>query len=97
MAVKPWIGQIAEPENHNEINKDKPDASYAMEYVYGYRTDNCRQNAYFNNNMQATYYAAAVGVILDHESNTQKFFGGGESDDTRRYAPGEMKMHSDDI
>jgi hypothetical protein len=24
MAVKPWIGQIAEPTNHNEVCKDPP-------------------------------------------------------------------------
>jgi hypothetical protein len=40
---------------------------------------------------------AALGVILDHASNTQKFFGGGECDDTRRMASDEMEMHNDDI
>jgi len=25
MAVKPWIGAVVEPDNHNEVNKDKPD------------------------------------------------------------------------
>ena len=25
MAVRPWIGQVAEPDNHNEVNHDKPD------------------------------------------------------------------------
>ena len=42
MAVRPWIGQVTEPENHNEINKEKPDTTYALEYVYGYRSADSR-------------------------------------------------------
>jgi hypothetical protein len=51
MATKPWIGAVKEPENHNEINQDKPSESYALEYVYGYRSSDSRQNVYFNNQM----------------------------------------------
>jgi len=40
---------------------------------------------------------ACLGVILDHESNTQKFFGGGEVDDERRGEQNDQKMHNDDI
>jgi len=97
MAVKPWIGQVTEPDNHAEVNKEKPDGSYALEYVYGYRSADSRQNVYFNSKNQATYMTAALGVVLDHESNTQCFFGGGECDDTRRVASGEMECHNDDI
>lgn len=97
MAVKPWIGQVAEPDQHNDVNKEAPDVSYALEYVYGYRSADSRQNVYFNCKKQATYMTAAVGVILDHESNTQCFFGGGETDDTRRKAHGELDCHNDDI
>lgn len=97
MAVKPWIGQIEEPETHNDINADKPDCQHQLEYVYGYRSQDSRQNAYFNASGKATYMTAALGVILDHESNTQAFFGGGETDDSRRRAQGEMECHNDDI
>jgi len=97
MAVKPWIGQIAEPAEHNEANADKPDETYALEYCYGYRSQDSRQNVYFNKDSQVTYMTAALGVILDTGSNTQKFFGGGEADDSRRKARGEMDCHNDDI
>lgn len=42
---------------------------------------------------------AALGVVLDHENNTQTFFGGGEVDDSRRKAsgPGTRDCHNDDI
>jgi len=77
MATKPWIGQVAEPDEHNPVNKDAPDCKYELEYVYGYRSADSRQNCYFNCKNQATYMTAAVGVILDPETNTQCFFGGG--------------------
>ena len=28
MAVRPWLGQIEEPANHNEINNERPDTTY---------------------------------------------------------------------
>ena len=85
MAVKPWIGQITEPANHNPVVNDKPDVTYELEYVYGYRSADSRQNCWFNEAGQAVYMTAALGVILDPESNTQKFFGGGEVDNTSKY------------
>jgi len=78
MAVKPWIGQVAEPDNHNPVNNDKPDERYALDYVYGYRCADSRQNVHINCNGEVVYMTAALGVVLDHNSNTQKFFGGGE-------------------
>lgn len=37
LAVKPWIGAVVEPDNHPEVNKEKPDTTYTLEYAYGYR------------------------------------------------------------
>merc|ERR1711893_430847 len=59
MAVRPWIGQIEEPDNHNERNDDVPDVTYALEYVYGYRAADSRQNVYWNSAGQAVYMTAA--------------------------------------
>jgi len=42
MAVRPWIGQIAEPDNHNPVSFDKPDETYELEYVFGYRSADSR-------------------------------------------------------
>jgi len=97
MAVRPWIGQITEPDNHNEINNEKPDTTYELEYVYGYRCADSRQNVYFNCNGQPTYMTAALGVILDPASNTQKFFGGGEVESTAKNVANDLKHHTDDI
>jgi len=80
MAVKPWIGAVKEPSSHPPVNPSPPDARYALEYVYGYRCEDSRQNVYFNSKGEAVYMTAALGVILEPKSNTQKFFGGGMVD-----------------
>ena len=97
MAVRPWIGQIEEPDSHNPVNNEKPDTTYELEYVYGYRCADSRQNVYFNNAGQATYMTAALGVILDIDSNTQKFFGGGEVDSTAKNVANDNNHHTDDV
>lgn len=97
MASKPWMGQVKEPDNAPANNPAKPDENYSLEYVYGYRSQDSRQNVYFNKEGNATYMTAALGVILDHNANTQKFFGGGEVDDSRRKRTGEKDSHNDDI
>lgn len=70
MAVRPWIGQVTEPSQHNPVVTDQPDCTYALEYVYGYRCADSKQNVYWNCNAEAVYMTAALGVILNCESNT---------------------------
>ena len=48
MAVKPWIGAIKEPLNHPPPNPSPPDVNFTLDYVYGYRCEDTRQNVYFN-------------------------------------------------
>ncbi len=97
MAVKPWIGAIAEPSNHNPADPSPPDVSYSLDYVYGYRCEDSRQNVYFNAQGQAVYMTAAIGVILDQSSNTQKFFGGGQVDTRAKNVSNDNDHHTDDI
>jgi len=40
---------------------------------------------------------AALGVILDTGSNTQKFFGGGEVDNTAKNVANDQNAHTDDV
>ena len=40
---------------------------------------------------------AALGVILDQSSNTQKFFGGGMVENTAKNVANDEKAHTDDI
>ena len=88
MAVKPWIGAVVEPTNRkfstnfylfldNPPNPSPPSVSYTLDYVYGYRCEDSRQNVFINKEGNAVYMTAALGVILDPRTNTQRYFGGG--------------------
>lgn len=46
--VKPWLGAIFEPSDHPPINNTKPDFTYEIDFVYGYRTEDVRMNLYYN-------------------------------------------------
>ena len=97
MAVKPWKGQIAEPDNHPEVDPSKPDTTYALEYVYGYRCQDSRQNVYYNPDGNVCYMTACLGVILDKPSNTQTYFGGGEVENSSKQVASDKSHHNNDI
>lgn len=40
---------------------------------------------------------AALGIILDIANNNQKFFGGGQVDNTAKNVANDEKAHTDDI
>jgi len=65
--------------------------------VYGYRSADSRQNVFFNKSGQAVYMTAALGIILDQSSNTQKFFGGGQVNNTAKNVANDEAAHTDDI
>ena len=68
--VHGFSGQITEPDNHNEINLAKPDDTLELEYVYGYRAIDSRQNLKFDKAGNAVYFTAALGVALNPTTNT---------------------------
>jgi len=71
LSVKPWKAAAAvEPENHPPVEKSKPDETYQLEYVYGYRCFDTRMTVYYNPEGNITYMTAALGVILDKATNT---------------------------
>ena len=78
-------------------NPSPPDTNYALEYVYGYRCADSRQNCYFNAYGQAVYMTAALGIVLDASSNTQKFFGGGRVENQAKNVSNDENAHTDDI
>lgn len=80
LSVKPWKGAVVEPADHPEVVKEKPDVGLELEYVYGYRSADAKQNLYYNADGNLVYNVATLGVILEKETNTQKFFGGSEVD-----------------
>lgn len=91
-AVLPFLGALVEPSEHPPFNPKVPTQDYELEYVYGYRTYDCRQNLYFTASGKVVYNVAALGVVLDPKTNTQKFFGGGSTG-----KPLSRDIHDDDI
>lgn len=75
--VKPWMGAVVEPEKHNKINPSLPDVEYEIDFVYGYKSEDVRQNLFYNAKRKPVYMTAALGVILDAGQRKQIIFGGG--------------------
>jgi WD40 repeat protein len=90
LAVKPWIGAIKPPTNPPRFKNMPPSVSLQLEYVYGYRCFDSRQNLYYTTDpAKVVYMTAAVGVVLNKSTNTQDLFGAGP--DTLNHG------HTDDI
>lgn len=77
MAVKPWKGVVANsvPTNYRPSNRDgeAPDATLQLEYIHGYRCHDTRNNLRYTATGEIVYHAAAVGIVLNPKTNTQKF------------------------
>ena len=82
MAVKPWIGSIFPPSTYTrpEDADEAPSKRLELEYVYGYRSRDCRSNLRWLDSNTVVYMVAAVGVVHSVDSNSQTFFRG-HSDD----------------
>lgn len=74
MACKPWMGAIKEPSgpyyNDKKVGFKPPAASLDLEYVYGYRTKDMRNNLFFLPDGRVLYNAAALGIVLNVDDNT---------------------------
>ena len=51
-----------------------PDAQLELEYVYGYRCHDARNNLFYGADGSIVYHAAGVGIVMNKETNTQRFF-----------------------
>lgn len=98
LSVKPWKAAAAvEPDNHPPVDKSKPDQTYCLEHVYGYRCQDSRMTVYYNPDGNITYMTACLGVILDKANNTQTFFGGGEVENESKQTASSQEHHNNDI
>lgn len=74
LAIKPWMGAIKPPQGFIKpaLNHDKaPTSTLTLDYVYGYRSKDCKNNLKYNKTGNIVYNAAALGVVLDPMDNTQ--------------------------
>lgn len=68
-AVKPWIGVVnnSVPTGYKPSKRDgeAPDAEAQLEYVYGYRCHDARNNLRYTSDNKLVYHCAGVGVVMD--------------------------------
>jgi len=82
MAVKPWLGAVKEPSRFkHEPNMDEaPGEGLELEWVHGYRAQDCRNNVRYDAEGHIVYHTAAVGVVLDPRRHRQRFHFGHTDD-----------------
>lgn len=62
------------------VDKTAPASQLRLEWVYGYRGHQCRNNLYYNSSNEVVYFVAGVGVVLDARYLKQRFFFGHDDD-----------------
>ena len=53
---------------------DAPKENIKLKYVHGYRAFDTRNNVKYTFDEKVVYHAAALGIVLDKETNIQEFF-----------------------
>lgn len=61
-------------------NKTAPNLQLQLDWVYGYRGHQCRNNAKYNKSNQAVYFVAGVGITYDIINHKQNFYLGHDDD-----------------
>ena len=51
-----------------------PPSKLVLHHVHGYRGSDCRNNLLFTADGELLYFVAAVGVVHNFDTNTQRFF-----------------------
>lgn len=78
MAVKPWLGAVKNsvPTNYkpSKGESDPPSTQLSLEFVHGYRCHDARNNLKYSPSGDIVYHTAAVGIVFDAKTRTQKFF-----------------------
>jgi len=73
MAIKPWKGVVDNsiPSTYvaNKRDGEAPDASLELNYVYGYRCHDARNNLRYTADGKLVYHAAGVGIVMDQHKN----------------------------
>jgi microtubule-associated protein-like 6 len=76
MPVKPWnqVVNYTVPTDIPEIDNTCPDSSLELEWVHGYNAQSCRNNLRYTVKGEIVYNAASLGVMLNTEEHSQRFF-----------------------
>ncbi|XP_064600933.1 echinoderm microtubule-associated protein-like 6 [Liolophura sinensis] len=61
-------------------DKTAPKSQLRLEWVYGYRGHQCRNNLYYTAHKEVVYFVAGVGIVYNLREHRQKFFLGHDDD-----------------
>jgi len=53
---------------------EPPESNLTLDYVYGYRCEDTRNNVRYNKGGEIVYHSATVGVVLKQSDNSQRHF-----------------------
>lgn len=75
LAEKPWLGAIHPPSIWKEDDNSEPlSDALLLEWAYGYRGYDSRDNLMYTASGEIVYVTAGVGVVYDPSSNKQRFY-----------------------
>ena len=73
-----WAQSVknCEPADYHKTSREgtAPDSDLELEYVYGYRCWDTRNNICYAPSGDLVYHTASLGIVLNKKTNTQKFF-----------------------
>ncbi|KAG7492916.1 hypothetical protein MATL_G00019970 [Megalops atlanticus] len=61
-------------------DRTAPRCQLRLEWIYGYRGHQCRNNLYYTASKEIVYFVAGVGVVFNTRDHTQKFYLGHNDD-----------------
>ena len=96
-AVKTWTGQIAAPSRPSSSTPLEPDISVELEWIFGYRAQDCRDNLRFSASGDILYHSAAVGIALTDTSDPDTDVEGSLGRQVNPYKQRFFCGHDDDI
>ena len=77
-AIKPWLTNVKNsiPSTYKKSKLDGalPNAKLELEFVYGYRCHDTRNNLRYTKDNNFVYHTAGVGIVYNKENNTQLIF-----------------------
>jgi microtubule-associated protein-like 6 len=77
-----WRSTLELPDHLNAPNSNSPNLNINLDYVFGFRTKDVRNNAKYIDSNSIIYHAGNLAIIQNLKTKKQKFFSGHKNDIT---------------
>lgn len=78
VAVRPWLSAVVPPTGAPSASEHGEDApagvQVELDFIYGHRSHDVRNNLRYNCNGQVVYFGAAVGIVYNKALHSQSFY-----------------------